>query len=61
MIIWFFLGLLTNVYYFYKKHNEYTSLIKEGKITVKSLIIGFILTTILFPIAIYNNEIRRNK
>ena len=57
-VIWIFLGFLVNCYYFYRKHNEYTKRIKEGKLTVKDLCVGFILTLICFPISIYNNEFK---
>ena len=56
IIIWIGLGLLTNVYYFSRNHNKYNQLIKNDKLKVKSLIVGFLLTLILFPVSIYSNE-----
>lgn len=59
LFFWIITGFIVNIFYFSLKHELYTKSIKEGEINVKSLMIGFILTLFLFPVTIYNNEIRK--
>lgn len=60
-VVWLIIGLLVNVYYLIKNKIEYQEKIYNKKLKKRQLVLGIFLTLMLWPIAIYNNEIRKKK
>jgi hypothetical protein len=58
LLIYFTLGLVTNLYYLAVNNRKYTEAIESGELKPISLFIGVALTQFLWPISIYNNEFR---
>lgn len=56
-----FIGAVVNLYYLNKNADRYERRIKDGKLHLRQLFLGVALTLLLWPIAIYNNEVRNKK
>lgn len=56
-----FIGAVVNLYYLNKNSDDYELQIKEGKLRLRQLFIGVAFTLLLWPVAIYNNEVRKKK
>lgn len=59
LIIWLALGTIVNIYYHVTKAEEYGRRIMSGELKPHHFILGGFLTIFFWPVAIYNNEIRK--
>jgi hypothetical protein len=58
-LLWLTMGFLTNIYYLVTKRKLYETMLENEEIKPVNLFIGVILTFLMWPISIYNNEIRK--
>lgn len=61
VIYWIIAGQFVNVYYLIKNGEEYSKQIREGKLKSTQVMLGVFLTMFLWPVTIYNQEIRQKR
>lgn len=58
MNLYVLFGMVVALYYLVKNAQEYSNRIHDKELTYKRVLLGVILTWFLWPITIYNNEVR---
>lgn len=53
--IWLLIGFITYLIFFIKKHKFWHHRVRCGNLSYQALAVGFVLTVLFFPVAIYTN------
>ncbi len=61
LVGWIVIGSLINLYYHVKNANKYSKLLSSGQASIGQFVLGGILTHLLWPVTIYNQEFRLKK